>query len=528
MESRLSALLASLDLDELQPVLEAEDLKQVDVLQSMGSELHTNLASIGIGHEAINKLAGALFPTEAVADSPSTEPVPSGDWPAAAPTSAPVSEDEAPEETAAESLASEGAKAEGGKPEGGKAEGGKADAAADAVVEIEPPGDGSELVGKVVEIAGLKARPELNGRRGRAISFNPESGRVGVVVKKITALGGSEKVSLSLKPSCLTAVAVEAAPVKAEEPEGVNWTTLLGSIGLKQYYALQWARYEERLFDNQKDSAKVCELLEKIGIPEAEERQKIAEALVVPCAAFGGTTDLAAIARLIGARLSKDWKKDEEAFEKAKEEREKNVTAPHADANMRLSGGRVCPQKKGDIDESDAVRPPLDAATISKKGQLIYPTSEEAGQLADILRKRSRLTVSFGSGERILEGMLQRRGVDCWACDTDIFQDDCDYYDQRIYCKEVRRVGVGNLLIIPNPAQTSLLFSYGILLPYRAYLARYPDIRLVGIIGDPHDSRKCHEPKVDALKDEPGWRVLLRRELSTWQGARATLVLYER
>ena len=36
------------------------------------------------------------------------------------------------------------------------------------------------------------------------------------------------------------------------------------------------------------------------------------------------------------------------------------------------------------------------------------------------------------------------------------------------------------------------------------------------------------EPKVDALLGDPGWRVLLRRELSVWKGAHATLVLYER
>ena len=46
----------------------------------------------------------------------------------------------------------------------------------------EPDIDGATLEGRMVEIHGLKGRPELNGRRGNALNLNRETGRMGVRV----------------------------------------------------------------------------------------------------------------------------------------------------------------------------------------------------------------------------------------------------------------------------------------------------------------------------------------------------------
>merc|ERR1719343_96325 len=51
-----------------------------------------------------------------------------------------------------------------------------------------PVVDGSFFVGHEVEIHGLSARSELNGRRGQAVRLDPKTGRVGVDVQGCSTL----------------------------------------------------------------------------------------------------------------------------------------------------------------------------------------------------------------------------------------------------------------------------------------------------------------------------------------------------
>ena len=62
-------------------------------------------------------------------------------------------------------------------------------AAEKAAAEREP----QQLVGRLVELVGLKARPDLNGRRGRVVEFKPQTGRLGVVLKTIGSFGRVER-----------------------------------------------------------------------------------------------------------------------------------------------------------------------------------------------------------------------------------------------------------------------------------------------------------------------------------------------
>ena len=80
---------------------------------------------------------------------------------------------------------------------------------------VQGGGDGSEdaapLSGKRVEMHGLLARPDLNGRTGDATQFSSESGRYTVVVE-----GGSETVAL--KPANLRLVKRNDADATAFAP----------------------------------------------------------------------------------------------------------------------------------------------------------------------------------------------------------------------------------------------------------------------------------------------------------------------
>ena len=63
----------------------------------------------------------------------------------------------------------------------------------------------ADLIGAHVTLQDLKARPELNGRRGRVLSFSADTGRAGVNVE-------GEPKPLSLKPANLAVVKAKAAP----------------------------------------------------------------------------------------------------------------------------------------------------------------------------------------------------------------------------------------------------------------------------------------------------------------------------
>jgi len=84
MEAELTALLAELGLEELQPVLEEEAINELALLQSMGAEmLQENLSEIGVSEDSISRLSAALFPDddEGLEIEENDEPVPSGGEP---------------------------------------------------------------------------------------------------------------------------------------------------------------------------------------------------------------------------------------------------------------------------------------------------------------------------------------------------------------------------------------------------------------------------------------------------------------
>ena len=71
------------------------------------------------------------------------------------------------------------------------------------------------LRGRVVTVAGLKARPELNGRTGRVYSWHEDKGRAGVVLDD-----DDDEGTLALRPANLEEVhrAAEPAAPSAAEP----------------------------------------------------------------------------------------------------------------------------------------------------------------------------------------------------------------------------------------------------------------------------------------------------------------------
>ena len=85
--------------------------------------------------------------------------------------------------------------------------------------------------------------------------------------------------------------------------------------------------------------------------------------------------------------------------------------------------------------------------------------------------------------------MLERRGIDVMALDSDTFGDAESYYERRIYCKQVRRVSADCLMHFNDPSHTALIFVHSVLTPWRGYLARYPEVPIVIIIGDDTDKK---------------------------------------
>lgn len=67
----------------------------------------------------------------------------------------------------------------------------------------------ADLVGAHVTLAGLNARPDLNGRRGMVLSYSAERGRVGVKIE-------GEPKPLSLKPSSLAVVELQLFSLDAD------------------------------------------------------------------------------------------------------------------------------------------------------------------------------------------------------------------------------------------------------------------------------------------------------------------------
>ncbi|CAK0881624.1 unnamed protein product [Prorocentrum cordatum] len=91
-----------------------------------------------------------------------------------------------------------------------------------------PAVDGSFFVGHEVEIQGLSARPELNGRRGQAVRLDPKTGRVGVDVEGCGTLalksqqaaldGQATALRLALEPE-LTDLRIALLPGGKQGPQ---------------------------------------------------------------------------------------------------------------------------------------------------------------------------------------------------------------------------------------------------------------------------------------------------------------------
>ena len=219
---------------------------------------------------------------------------------------------------------------------------------------------------------------------------------------------------------------------------------------------------------------------------------------------------------------------EKKAAQLRSERQAKSGGVPRADTRYRESNGRVCDQMRGLVDETDRCKPPLETgkARNCKGERTVYPTSEQADQLTALLRARCRLVYCFGNDERVFEGMLERRGLEVMAIDSDVFQNADAYYEKRIYCNEVRRVSTDSLLTVTFPAETALVFVRSMLTPWRAYLARYPQVPLVICIGADEDER-MYEPRPFELDAISSLRLLRRMEIACATGAPLTMAVYE-
>eukprot|EP00966_Prymnesium_polylepis_P236881 5478472-Prymnesium_polylepis.1 len=145
-------------------------------------------------------------------------------------------------------------------------------AAAAAAVQLAP----EDLVGHTVRLHGLGARPELNGRHGRAMRYDAEAGRVAVVIKDVG--------KMAIKPSNLTvedeAPRVQAARVAAAEQEHEwSWAALLRRLSLTHLRVVPWKAIEGSLFTlvAEEEDAGVRALLEKEGVHLAGDVERLLE-----------------------------------------------------------------------------------------------------------------------------------------------------------------------------------------------------------------------------------------------------------
>eukprot|EP00316_Scyphosphaera_apsteinii_P012131 CAMPEP_0119313732 /NCGR_PEP_ID=MMETSP1333-20130426/30210_1 /TAXON_ID=418940 /ORGANISM="Scyphosphaera apsteinii, Strain RCC1455" /LENGTH=418 /DNA_ID=CAMNT_0007318651 /DNA_START=244 /DNA_END=1500 /DNA_ORIENTATION=- len=154
-----------------------------------------------------------------------------------------------------------------------------------------------------------------------------------------------------------------------------------------------------------------------------------------------------------------------------------------------------------------------------------WPSAQTADALANELRVRALGVVSIGAGEGFVEALLEARGIHVIAVDVDVLSSPSDYQNLKQFCSEVRRVPPECLFHIEQPLQTALLFVWGQSLPWRAYLARYPSIALVAIIGDPHPNGAT-EPSALALDGLSCWKLLWKMAVPATI-PNAELVVYE-
>ena len=89
-------------------------------------------------------------------------------------------------------------------------------------------------------------------------------------------------------------------------------------------------------------------------------------------------------------------------------------------------------------------------------------------------------------------------------------------------------MGIDSLILIQQPQSTALIFVNGFLCPWEAYLARYPDMPLVLIVGNDDDERKGHCPRPSQLAGHVGYRLLRRMHIDCHNSPCLMLAVYER
>ena len=95
------------------------------------------------------------------------------------------------------------------------------------------------------------------------------------------------------------------------------------------------------------------------------------------------------------------------------------------------------------------------------------------------------------------------------------------------YCSEITRVRPEDLYRIDEPSRTALLFLWGRGLPWRAYLARYPEVSVVIVIGDDGD-KKMMQPKPSDIAEVPGMALRQRGTIDCYRSGALTMCVYER
>jgi len=309
---------------------------------------------------------------------------------------------------------------------------------------------------------------------------------------------------------------------------------LLDHLGLGHLRTIPWWAHEEVIADalmpQVPDRPTALAELAKAGVDEVVDREAIVDALRRPSTEVfrSGHPSLSTVLKLVASRVSRVEKEQQTSFDKQRAATQiESRGVPRADAKYRISPGRVCDQRHGKLD-GDVARPPLPPRKADAVRATVYPTPAQADQIAGLLRSRVRRCVSIGTDERVFEGMLERRGIPVLAVDSDTFHDEDVYYERRIYCKEVRRVDMESLIVLQEPPTTALVFVNGFLCPWEGYLAHYPQLPLVLVIGDDAPGRKGHSPKPAQLEGRSDYRLLRRMPIDCHDAPPLTLAVYER
>eukprot|EP00037_Helgoeca_nana_P037853 m.18075 g.18075 ORF g.18075 m.18075 type:complete len:218 (+) comp9518_c0_seq1:325-978(+) len=161
----------------------------------------------------------------------------------------------------------------------------------------------------------------------------------------------------------------------------------------------------------------------------------------------------------------------------------------------------------------------LSAATSA--GSCVWPTETEVTVLGHALAQAGCTSlVSIGCGVGLLEGLLQRVGIPVTAVDLETAGPDPFAYQTAVcFCEDITRVPHNTIFdIASGPAHGSepvssddlwdglgLLVCYGKRVPLDAYIAAFPELRIVAIIGD---RGGITTPSCDALLLCPEWRVV--------------------